>query len=60
MYNENLNNVSKVIETEDIAEVNRLIKENYMLIAVTRPDSSRPEVIRFSLGQVPLHINTPD
>lgn len=48
-YIKNLAKIREVKETAKLEEVNKLIRSGWMLIAVCKPDSSKPD-IQFSLG----------
>jgi len=51
-----LHTVTDVEETEDIYRVNRLMKNGWILLAAWVPNHQK-EVIRFSLGKIPKHVD---
>ena len=57
MYVRNIQEVIEVKETTNRHEVNALVRDGWMLIAVVMPNSKHPEMLMFSLGKFPPHID---
>ncbi len=56
-YVRDLCEVTEVKETEDMREVNGLIRNGWMLLGVVSPSRARPDIVRFSLGKIARPVN---
>ena len=57
MYVRNIQEVTEVKETTSREEVNDLIRDGWMLLGVTLPDSKCLEKLVFSLGKLPVRVD---